>query len=106
MNNFHNLPRWFQRIIPLISVILSVLTFSYVSYLYNHTALEFVHWIRMIIFTVIGIGLLLSAVIYVYNQETAWKWLKGGLTLLAILLLLPLIMLLMNVIKTAIQAVF
>lgn len=106
VDEFNNLPRWFQRIIPLIAVILSVLAFSYVSYLYNQAALEFVHWIRMIIFTIMGIVLLLSAMIYVFNREAAWKWLKGGLALLPMLLLLQLILLLMNVIRMIIRSIF
>src|SRR5699024_11960652 len=78
---FNDLPRWFQRIIPLISVILSVLVFSYVMYLYNQESLEFMQWIRLIIFTIMGVVSILSAIVYVFNAELAWKWLIGGLGL-------------------------
>ncbi|MBY7145098.1 hypothetical protein KFZ56_18940 [Virgibacillus sp. NKC19-3] len=106
MDEYNNLPRWFQRIIPLISVIFSILAFSYVIYLYSQESLEFVQWIRLIIFTIIGVVLLFSAIIYVFHAELAWKSLIGGLGLLPILLLLQLFLFLMTVIRMAIESIF
>jgi len=106
VDEFNDLPRWFQRIIPLISVILSVLVFSYVMYLYNQESLEFMQWIRLIIFTIMGVVSILSAIVYVFNAELAWKWLIGGLGLLPILLLLQLFIFLMTIIRMVINSIF
>ncbi|AEG59952.1 hypothetical protein [Desulforamulus ruminis] len=102
---FNNLPHWFQRIIPLISVILSALAFSYVVYRYNQASLELVHWVRIIIFALIGIVSLFSAVLYAFNKELSWKWVIGGLSLIPILLALQLILLFMNIFKVAIGSI-
>ncbi|HWO96605.1 MAG TPA: hypothetical protein VNM45_09760 [Bacillus sp. (in: firmicutes)] len=106
VEEFNNLPQWFQRTIPLISVLLSVLAFSYIIYLYNQASLELVHWVRIIIFAMIGVVLLLSSIIYVFNKESAWKGLIGGLALLPILLFLQLILLLIKIIKMIISSIF
>lgn len=106
VDKFNDLPRWFQRIIPLISVILSVLVFSYVMYLYNQESLEFMQWVRLIIFTIMGVVLISSAIAYVFNAELAWKWLIGGLGLLPILLLLQLFIFLMTIIRMIINSIF
>lgn len=106
VDEFNDLPNWFQRIIPLISIILSILAFSYVAYLYNQESLEFVQWIRAIIFTVMGVVLLSSAIIYFFNNKLAWKWLIGGLGLLPILLLLQLFIFLMTIIRMIINSIF
>ncbi len=102
---FNNLPHWFQRIIPLISVILSALAFSYVVYRYNQASLELVHWVRIIIFALISIVSLFSAVLYAFNKELSWKWVIGGLSLIPILLALQLILLFMNIFKVAIGSI-
>lgn len=52
IENYNRLPRWFQRLIPIISIILAVLAFAYITYLYNQPSLEFVHWIRIGVFSV------------------------------------------------------
>lgn len=106
VDKFKELPHWFQRIIPLISIILSILAFSYVTYLYNQGSLEFVHWLRVIIFTMMGIVLLSSAIIYFVNKELAWKWLIGGLGLLPVLLFLQLLLFLMTIIRMVIRSIF
>ena len=106
VDKFNDLPHWFQRIIPLISIILSVLAVSYVFYLYNQESLEFVHWLRAIIFTMMGFVLLSSAIIYFVNKELAWKWFIGGLGLLPILLLLQLLLFLMTIIRMVIRSIF
>lgn len=93
VDEFNNLPLWVQRLLPWISLILSILAFPYIIYLTHQASLEFVHWMRMVIFAVMGLALLFSAVIYPFNKVTAWKWLLGGLSLLPLLLCLQLILL-------------
>lgn len=85
---------------------LSLLAFSYALYLYNQESLEFVQWVRLIVFTMISVVLLLSAIFYFFRAELAWKWLIGGLALLPILLLLQLILFLMTIIKMMIDSLF
>src|SRR5699024_3920111 len=75
-------------------------------YLYNQESLEFMQWIRLIIFTIMGVVLILSAIVYVFNAELAWKWLIGGLGLLPILLLLQLFIFLMTIIRMVINSIF
>ncbi|GIN72920.1 hypothetical protein J14TS2_33950 [Bacillus sp. J14TS2] len=106
IDEFTEFPRWLQRILPLISLILAILAFSYSMYLYNQESLVFVQWIRLIIFAIMGLVLLFSTIFYFFNDELAWKWLVGGLTLLPILLLLQLILFLIHIIKTGISSVF
>lgn len=53
-----------------------------------------------------GVGSILSAIVYVFNAELAWKWLIGGLGLLPILLLLQLFIFLMTIIRMVINSIF
>ncbi|MFD1066516.1 hypothetical protein [Oceanobacillus locisalsi] len=106
VDEFHHLPRWFQRIIPFISIVLSVLAFSYVIYLYNLESFAFVQWIRFIIFIIIGVAMILSAIFYIFNAAFSWKWFIGTLGLLPILLLLQLIIFLLTVLRTVIDSLF
>lgn len=78
-DEFHHLPRWFQRIIPLLSIILSILSFSYVMHLYSLESLVFAQWIRFIIFSLISVVFILAAIIYFLMEH----WL--GIGLLAVL---------------------
>ncbi|WP_080873489.1 hypothetical protein [Oceanobacillus timonensis] len=105
-DEFHHLPRWFQRIVPFISMILAILAFSYVIYLYNLESLAFVQWVRFIIFVIIGVTMILSAIFYIFNAALSWKWLIGALGLLPILLLLQLIIFLMTILRTVIGSLF
>ncbi|MET3506408.1 hypothetical protein [Halalkalibacter oceani] len=106
VDEFRDFPRWLQRMIPFISVMLAMLAFSYALYLYNQESLGFVHWVRLIVFTMISVVLLLSAILYFFRAELAWKWFIGGLGLLPILLLLQLILFLMTMIKMVIASLF
>lgn len=106
VDDYHRLPHWFQRMIPIISIILAVLVFSYSIYLYNQESLEFVHWIRMIIFSIMGIVFIFSTISYVFNKELAWRGLVGGVTLLPVLLMLQLILFLLSIIRIIIRSIF
>lgn len=64
IDEFTEFPRWLQRILPLISLILAVLAFSYSTYLYNQESLVFVQWIRLIIFAIMGLVLLFATILY------------------------------------------
>ncbi|MDM8101684.1 MULTISPECIES: hypothetical protein [Oceanobacillus] len=105
-DEFHHLPRWFQRIIPLLSIILSILSFSYVMHLYSLESLVFAQWIRFIIFSLISVVFILAAIIYFFNGALAWNWFIGGFGLLPILLLLQLIIFLLTIVRTAVDAIF
>lgn len=110
MNNkadeFYHLPRWFQRMIPLLSIIFSILSFSYVMHLYNLESLAFTQWSRFVIFTLISVVFILAAIFYFFNPVLAWKWFIGGFGLLPILLLLQLIIFVLTIIRSAIDAIF
>ncbi|SFL91895.1 hypothetical protein SAMN04487943_10589 [Gracilibacillus orientalis] len=103
---YKSLPGWLQRIVPFISIVLSLLAFSYVFFRYTQGDLEFVHWLRIIIFSIIGVVLLFSAITFAFNKEESWKLLIGGLTLLPILLMLQLFLLILKVIRIVIQSIF
>ncbi|QGH32887.1 hypothetical protein GI584_01940 [Gracilibacillus salitolerans] len=103
---YKSLPVWLQRMLPFVSIVLSLLAFSYVFFRYTQGDLEFVHWLRIIIFSIIGVILLFSAIIYAFNQGEAWKWFVGGLTLLPVLLMLQLFLLILKVARIVIQSVF
>ncbi|WP_018932243.1 hypothetical protein [Gracilibacillus lacisalsi] len=103
---YKSLPGWLQRLLPFISIVLSLLAFSYVFYRYTQGDLELVHWLRIIIFSIIGTVLLFSAVTFVFNKEEAWKLFIGGLTLIPILLLLQLFLLILRVIRIVLQSIF
>ncbi|WP_163582909.1 hypothetical protein [Gracilibacillus saliphilus] len=109
MNNievYKSLPSWLQRLLPFISIVLSLLAFFYVFYRYTQGDLEFVHWLRIIIFSIIGTVLLFSAVTFVFNKEEAWKLFIGGLTLIPVLLLLQLFLVILRVIRIVLQSIF
>ncbi len=103
---YKSLPVWLQRMLPFVSIVLSLLAFSYVFFRYTQGDLEFVHWLRIIIFSIIGVILLFSAIIYAFNQGEAWKWFVGGLTLLPVLLMLQLFLLILKVARIVIPSVF
>ncbi|KAA9023972.1 hypothetical protein [Niallia endozanthoxylica] len=85
---------------------LAVIVFAYSTYLYNQESLEFVHWIRMIVFSIMGIIFILSTITYVFNKEYAWRGLVGGAALLPIPLMLQLLLFLLSIIRTIIRAIF
>ncbi|MGP4040135.1 hypothetical protein ACTWP4_09605 [Gracilibacillus sp. D59] len=103
---YKNLPSWLQRILPFASIVLSLLAFSYVFYRYTQGNLEIVHWLRIIIFSIIGVVLLVSTIIFAFHKEEAWKLFIGGLTLLPVLLMLQLFLLILQVIRIVLQFIF
>lgn len=103
---FHRLPRWAQRMLPFLSALLSASAFSYAAFIWLRTELEPVHGLRMVFFAAIGLILLFSAVLYIFNKETAWRWFIGGLTCLPILLFLQLILFLLNLLGMAVASLF
>lgn len=75
-------------------------------HLYSLESLVFAQWIRFIIFSLISVVFILAAIIYFFNGALAWNWFIGGFGLLPILLLLQLIIFLLTIVRTAVDAIF
>lgn len=104
--NFHDFPRSVQLAFPFLSIILSGASFWYVFYLVNQESLQFIQWIRLIIFALIGVILLLSAIIFIFHKALAWKGFIFGLSLLPVLLCLQLCLFIITIIRMLIGSIF
>lgn len=100
-SEFQSLPPWFKRMVPFVSIILSILVFSYVWFRYNQlSTILLENWIRFIIIGVIGVVFLFSALVFFLNKEGGWKWFIAGFALLPVLLFFQLILFAIRAVQT------
>lgn len=95
-DTFKQLPPSWQRLVPVASGVLALIAFAYTSYLISLDSRQLVQWLRLIVFGVMGLVLLVSAVAYARQPRKAWQWMVGGLSLIPILLMIQLLLFLLR----------
>lgn len=95
-DTFEQLPPSWQRLVPAASGVLALIAFAYASYLIALDSRQLVQWLRLIVFAVMGLVLLASAVAFARQPRKAWQWMVGGLSLIPILLMIQLLLFLLR----------
>lgn len=84
-------PNWLTRIMPLVSLFLGAAALWYTWFrgheMLNTADVPWYEWIRPAFTLLIGWMCLVSALLFLLGLKSAWHWLKGGLSLVPLMLM-------------------